>query len=156
MTKPVHYGILDKISTIVVKKEAIPILLIKEVEYAVKVLNELNKESPLSAAELSKRQDIPSPFIYRVLKKLEAAEILSIKRGPKGGYTMKVDCEDLTLYDVVSAFENTFLVIECMKSEYDCARNRGLGCCMHREFGRIQGLLQNEFRRNNLAALFSE
>lgn len=120
------------------------------------VLDELNKESPLSAAELSKRRDIPSPFIYRVLKKLEAAEILDIKRGAKGGYSIKKDCNDLTLYDVICAFENTFLVIECMKKHYDCSHNKGLGCCMHRELGRIQGMLKSEFRRNSLTALFSE
>lgn len=130
--------------------------MIREVEYAVMVLDELNKESPLSAAELSKRRDIPSPFIYRVLKKLEAAEILDIKRGAKGGYSIKKDCNDLTLYDVICAFENTFLVIECMKKHYDCSHNKGLGCCMHREFGRIQSMLKSEFRRNSLTALFSE
>lgn len=138
------------------RKGAVDILLIKEVEYAVKILNTLHKESPLPASELSKRNDIPSPFIYRVLKKLEVADILDIKRGARGGYSIKKDCEELTLYDVISAFENTFLVIECMKSQYDCTHNKGLGCCMHREFGRMQGMLRNEFRRNSLATLFSE
>ncbi len=128
----------------------------REIEYAVMVLDELHKESPLPAAELSKRRDIPSPFIYRVLKKLEAAEILDIKRGAKGGYSIRRDCDELTLYDVICAFENTFLVTECMKKHYDCSHNRGMGCCMHREFGRIQGLLRNEFKRNSLTALFTE
>ena len=51
-------------------------LIIKEVEYAVMILDELYHESPLSAAALSTRRNIPSPFIYRVLKKLEARDIL--------------------------------------------------------------------------------
>ena len=120
------------------------------------VLDELHKESPLSAAELSERRGIPSPFIYRVLKKLEAAEILNIKRGAHGGYSIKKDCGEMTLYDVISAFENTFLVIECMKKQHDCSRNKGLDCCIHREFGRIQGMLRNEFMKSNLKMLFNE
>ena len=88
------------------------ILIIKEVEYALRILDELYNNGPMSAKDLSERRDIPSPFIYRVLKKLEEKEILSVKRGPKGGYTLKGDCNELTLYDVISAFENTFLVIE--------------------------------------------
>ena len=120
------------------------------------VLDELNKESPLSASELSERRGIPSPFIYRVLKKLEAADILDIKRGARGGYSIKKDCSELTLYDVICAFENTFLVIECMRKHHDCSRNKGLGCCIHKELGRIQGRLRNEFMRNNLNVLFSE
>lgn len=119
-------------------------------------MNELNRESPLSAAEISKRQEIPSPFIYRVLKKLEAADILAIKRGARGGYSIKLDCHDLTLYDVICAFENTFLVIECMKAEYDCCRNRGIGCKLHEEFERLQSILKDEFRRTDLATLFDE
>ena len=50
-------------------------LIIKEVEYAVMILDELYHESPLSAAALSTRRNIPSPFIYRVLKKLEDLRI---------------------------------------------------------------------------------
>ncbi len=138
------------------RQEESKILLIKEVEYAFRVLNELNKESPLSASEISKRQEIPSPFIYRVLKKLESAGILAIKRGAQGGYSIKRDCHDLTLYDVICAFENTFLVIECMKAEYDCCHNRDIGCKLHQEFERLQSILQNEFKRNDLAALFDE
>lgn len=132
------------------------ILIIREVEYAVRILSELHKKSPLSAAELAKRQNIPSPFIYRVLKKLEAAEILSIKRGPGGGYDIRTHCGQLTLYDVICAFENTFLVIECMKSGYSCVHNGAGGCCLHREFAGIQRKLRDEFRRNDLATLFSE
>ena len=130
------------------------ILIIKEVESAIRILDELYNNGPMSAKDLSERRDIPSPFIYRVLKKLEEKEILSVKRGPKGGYTLKGDCNELTLYDVISAFENTFLVIECMKSGYDCSRNEGADCCLHREFGHIQGMLKNEFRSKSLASLF--
>ena len=131
-------------------------LIIKEVEYAVRVLEALNKESPLSAAAISERQGIPSPFIYRVLKKLESRDILEIKRGPKGGYSLKADCRELTLYDVICAFENTFLVIECMKQDYDCTRNAAIDCFMHKEFGRIQSLLKTEFKRKSLAELIED
>ena len=124
------------------------ILIIKEVEYAIQILDALYHKSPMSAAALSQEKNIPSPFIYRVLKKLETGGLLTIRRGPKGGYSLRRDCEEITLYDVVSAFENTFLVIECM--------NAGLDCRMHRELGRIQGLLKNEFRSKSLASMFDD
>ena len=129
------------------------ILIIREVEYAVRILDELNKESPLSAKELCESRELPSPFIYRVLKKLEAAGILNIKRGVKGGYQIQADLEKLTLYDVIQAFDNTFIVIECMKSEYDCSRNSDMSCCMHKAFGDIQKTLKKEFQRKNLKEL---
>ena len=132
------------------------ILIIKEVEYAIQILDALYHKSPMSAAALSQEKNIPSPFIYRVLKKLETGGLLTIRRGPKGGYSLRRGCEEITLYDVVNAFENTFLVIECMKSDYDCTRNADFDCRMHRELGRIQGLLKNEFRSKSLASLFDD
>ncbi len=131
------------------------ILIIKEVEYAIMILDELYNNGPMSAKDISDARDIPSPFIYRVLKKLQEKGILSVKRGPRGGYELCGDCDQLTLYDVIGAFENTFLVIECMKSDYDCSRNDDMGCCLHKEFGRIQGTLKREFRSRSLASLFA-
>ena len=131
------------------------ILIIKEVEYAVGILYELYQESPLPAAEIAKRQNIPSPFIYRILKKLEGKRILKIKRGANGGYSLAADCSKLTLYDVISAFENTFLVIECMKPGYRCSHNDE-GCCWHKAFAGMQSMLKKEFKRNNIASLFEE
>lgn len=134
----------------------IDILIIKEVEYAIMVLDELYREGPLSAAELSKRKNIPSPFIYRVLKKLESKGILSIRRGPKGGYSLKEDCDDITLYDVISAFENTFIVTECLKEDYECVHNNDMACRMHRTFGDIQEILKKEFQKKSLKTLLKE
>ena len=84
------------------------------------------------------------------------ADILEIRRGTKGGYTLKADCSDLTLYDIICAFENTFLVVECMKSGYDCTNDQDIGCCMRREFARFQSILKTEFKRNSLESLFEE
>lgn len=132
------------------------VLIIREVEYAIRILAELYKSGSLPAAELSKRRNVPSPFIYRVLKKLEASGIVEIKRGPKGGYSLCRDCGELTMYDVINAFENTFLVIECMKEDYDCSNNRDMSCYLHNEFGRIQNILKKEFQRNSLEELIAE
>lgn len=120
------------------------------------IIDALYKENPLSAAELSRRKKIPSPFIYRVLKKLEAKDILEIRRGPKGGYFLKADCSKLTLYDVICAFENTFLVTECLKSDYECIHNNDINCMLHKQFAGIQGLLKKEFQRNSLESLLND
>lgn len=132
------------------------ILIIKEVEYAVMILDELYREEPLSAAELSARKNIPSPFIYRVLKKLEAKDILEIRRGPKGGYSLKANCEELTLYDVICAFDNTFIVTECLKADYECVHNNDIACKVHKEFAQLHLLLKKEFQKNSLESLLGD
>ena len=138
------------------RKGVSTILIIKEVEYAVLIIDELYRENPLPAAELSRRKNIPSTFIYRVLKKMEAKDILEIRRGPKGGYSLKADCSKLTLYDIICAFENTFLVTECLKSDYECVHNNDINCMLHKQFAEIQGLLKKEFQRNSLESLLGD
>jgi len=130
-------------------------LIIKEVEYAIMILDELNKRSPLSASEISDSRGIPSPFIYRVLKKMEKAGFLVVRRGTNGGYSILADLEKTTLFDVISVFDNTFVVIECMKAGYECNRTSKHNCCMHRTFCGLHHKLQTEFSRNNLADLLS-
>ena len=122
-------------------------LIIKEVEYAIMILDELNKQSPMSAAAISEKRNIPSPFIYRVLKKMEKAGFLTVKRGTNGGYNIAADLGTMTLYDVISAFDNTFVIIESMKKHYDCTRATKHDCCMHRAFSAIHYRLQTEFSR---------
>ena len=73
------------------------ILIIREVEYAITILDGLYHNGSMSAKELSEMKNIPSPFIYRILKRLEEGGILSIKRGPKGGYSLCRNCDELTL-----------------------------------------------------------
>ena len=130
------------------------ILIIKEVEYAITILDGLYHNGSMSAKDISEMKNIPSPFIYRILKRLEEGGILSIKRGPKGGYSLCRNCDELTLCDIIDVFDNTFLVIECMKKEYECSRNHKSDCCMHGEFGRIQNVLRTEFKKKSLTSLF--
>ena len=134
------------------KTEEDPLLL--RVSDKMCIRDRLYHNGSMSAKELSEMKNIPSPFIYRILKRLEEGGILSIKRGPKGGYSLCRDCDELTLCDIIDVFDNTFLVIECMKKEYECSRNHKSDCCMHGEFGRIQNVLRTEFKKKSLTSLF--
>ena len=62
----------------------------------------------------------------------------------------------MTLYDVICAFENTFIVTECLKSDYECVHNNDFNCRMHRKFAWIQHLLKEEFQKANLSSLLEE
>lgn len=154
MTQIVSCNILYQISCVRKCREVSHILIIREVEYAVSIIEALHHNGSMKAQEISRMKNLPGPFIYRILKRLEAGGIISIKRGPQGGYTLEKDCSQLTLCDIIDVFDNTFLVIECMKEEYQCGRNHKGDCCMHGEFGRIQNVLREEFKRKSLASLF--
>ena len=75
----------------------------RESDYAMRVVRALMGETRLSVSEICEREAITAPFAYKILKKLQNAGIVEGYRGVHGGYALKRDPADLTLYDIYLA-----------------------------------------------------
>ena len=98
---------------------------------------------------------ITAPFAYKILKKLQKAEIVKGFRGVHGGYSLNRRAEDLTLYDIYTAIDPEFLIIDCLEPGYECPRN-GEGdhaCSIHCELCKIQKELCGMLKSSNLKDL---
>ncbi len=62
-------------------------------------------------------------------------------RGVHGGYALKRDPEELSLYEIYSAIDPDMSIIECLNGTYQCPRNGqdGVPCHAHDELKEIQG-----------------
>ncbi|EJW97024.1 rrf2 family protein (putative transcriptional regulator), partial [gut metagenome] len=60
----------------------------RECDYAVRVIRALGGEARLSVGEICERESITAPFAYKILKKLQKAELVKGYRGVHGGYSM--------------------------------------------------------------------
>ena len=88
----------------------------RECDYAARVLRALSGETRLSVNEICEKESITAPFAYKILKKLQKAEIVKGFRGVHGGYSLNRRAEDLTLYDIYTAIDPEFLIIDCLVS----------------------------------------
>ncbi len=63
-------------------------------------------DEQLSAAELSKVFGISQHHLAKVLRSLSVAKLVSSTRGPGGGCTFVGDPKRVTLFDIISRFED--------------------------------------------------
>lgn len=86
----------------------------RECDYAVRVVRALWGESRLSVSDICEKEAITAPFAYKILKKLQKAEIVKGYRGVHGGYSLNRGLDELTLYEVYSAIDPDMFIIECL------------------------------------------
>ena len=126
----------------------------RECDYAVRVVRALWGESRLSVSDICEKEAITAPFAYKILKKLQKAEIVKGYRGVHGGYSLNRGLDELTLYEVYSAIDPDMFIIECLDPKYNCVRDGqdGLPCLVHRELLSVQDELISLLKRKNNTA----
>jgi Rrf2 family protein len=82
-------------------------------DYAVRAAVELAGagEEPLTAEVVAGRQDIPLPFLQKILHELRIARIVSSQRGPDGGHRLARPAAEITVADVLRAVEGPLAAV---------------------------------------------
>jgi Rrf2 family protein len=82
--------------------------LTRSVAYAVSILLKIKSESlgkPLTAAQIARGGKFPPRFLYRILRRLVDADLLTGVSGPGGGYALARRPRQISLLDIVTAVE---------------------------------------------------
>ena len=125
--------------------------LTKECDYAIRIVRELADMEIKPVQTICSREQVPRPFAYKILKRLENGGITGSIRGASGGYYLAKSPDNLSLYDVVNAVDNRLFINECLREGYCCPHNTdGNLCGVHMEFTRIQELLINALKENSI------
>lgn len=132
-------------------------LITRECDYAVRVVRALAAGRRMSVGDICEREFITAPFAYKILKKLQKAGIVKGFRGVHGGYSLNRKTEELTLYDIYTAIDPGFFIIDCLEPGYQCPCNNEneQACTVHCELVRIQKRLCKMLQEDSLEKLFS-
>lgn len=128
-------------------------IISRELDYAVRIIRQLNKTRISNAAQIEKAECMSRDFARKILGKLKKADIVSAERGTNGGYFLKADPCDLTLWDLKNAIEPGPVVNKCMREGYNCPLNCESLCALHVECMRIEELIETELKKKSLAQL---
>ena len=60
--------------------------------------------------DISRRQAIPPRFLEQIFQDLQRAGLVTSKRGPRGGYALAMDPDDIRMGDIVRALEGPILL----------------------------------------------
>jgi Rrf2 family transcriptional regulator, cysteine metabolism repressor len=87
---------------------------------ALLALAEGSRTQPVRLGVIAKSLNISFKYLEHIFKLLTLGGIVSGTRGPEGGYMLKKDPAELSLYDIFSVLEGTLFTVECFDDESVC------------------------------------
>lgn len=127
-------------------------MLSRSCEYglrAVLYLASVDEEGYVPISTISEELDISFPFLTKILQKLNDAELLTSKRGPKGGVSLTSATDEIFLYDVVVAIDGDDLFEECVLGLPGCGDAQP--CPVHDRWSDERDRVEALFRDTSLA-----
>ena len=119
----------------------------RQTDYAVRVVLALAKRGEgvrRSSADIQQEMLIPKAFMTRIVAQLSHHGLINTFPGRDGGLMLPRPASQITLKDVVEAFEGPILLSECMqvKGEDDCPFRTN--CPVRSKWGRVQVAMMRE------------
>jgi Rrf2 family cysteine metabolism transcriptional repressor len=94
--------------------------------YGTKALLELALhwgEEPVPLKEISRRQQIPLPYLEHLISPLVQAGIVKSTRGIGGGVWLLRPPQEVVLSEVIQLFEGSIAPVECVDNPKTCSRS---------------------------------
>lgn len=94
--------------------------------YALRALLDLaehHDEQPVRVQDISERQQISKKYLEAIFSILKSAGFVSSVRGPNGGYILKRNPSEISLYNIMKVTETSMDIVECLDSPGFCSRN---------------------------------
>lgn len=106
-----------------------------------------------SAADIEEKMVVPSGYLHKATKGLKEAGIVGTVQGPKGGYVLLKDPEDLTLYDVIACTEDTMEINACLGNDGFCNRHAQKDCPVRKAYCLINDSVHDAFKSVTIASI---
>ena len=131
----------------------------RQTDYAVRVVLALAKSGEaarLSSTHIQDEMLIPHALMARIVAQLAHAGLVNTFAGRDGGIMLPRPASQITLKDVVEAFEGPILLSDCMqaKGEDDCPFRSN--CPVRSKWGRIQVAMLREMASITFEELVKE
>jgi Rrf2 family protein len=111
-------------------------------------------EGTLQLKEIARRQDISEKYLEQVLFPLRAKGYIYTQKGSRGGYSLSMGPEEITLYDIVQTVEGSLAPVACVDNAGVCDR---VDICVTRDvWSRLKNIVIQELKSINLADLVVE
>src|ERR1700686_2198690 len=88
-------------------------------EYGVRVMVELARRAgaePIPLAEIAAHDGLPLAYLQHLLARLRKANLVTSRRGSRGGYMLARPAAEITMAEVVEALEGSIAPIECISA----------------------------------------
>ena len=111
----------------------------RRTDYGVRVILDLAilpRDSRTSTQEIADRQNIPTPFLAKIISQLSLAGLVTTFRGAGGGVTLARPAAEISLLQVIEALEGPIRLNRCVIEPDACPRNEH--CPVHHVWAKAQ------------------
>jgi Rrf2 family transcriptional regulator, iron-sulfur cluster assembly transcription factor len=131
----------------------------RQTDYAVRVILALSRRGEgtrLSTAEIQREMQIPPALMVRIVAELARHGLVDTFSGREGGLSLPCPASQITLKDVVEAFEGPILLSACLqvRGEDDCPFLSN--CPVRSKWGRVQVAMMREMASISFEDLVQE
>jgi Rrf2 family protein len=105
----------------------------------------------VSAKRIAEEFGIPSELLAKILQRLAKQRLIVSQNGPKGGYRLAHQPEEITVGQVVRALEGPIAIVSCYNDEGDCPQMPR--CTLRRPVQKIQAAIGQLLDTMSLAEL---
>ncbi len=123
---------------------------------AVYALAEHRETTPLKAAEIAARQQIPIKFLEAILNQLKGYGYITSRRGAEGGYLLGRPAEGLTIGEVIRAIDGPLAPVDCVSQSRPKECNYPGQCPFFCFWGRVRQAISDVVDRTSFADLVRE
>jgi Rrf2 family protein len=76
-------------------------------------------DEPVPLAEIAEHDQLPLAYLEHLVARLRRAELVTSRRGARGGYLLARPASEITMAEIVAALEGEIAPIECISSAPD-------------------------------------
>jgi Rrf2 family protein len=105
----------------------------------------------VSKQEIAGRTDIPTHFLAKIVQDLARANLIAIKQGSKGGYSLLKDPAKISLLEVVEVMIGEICLNDCVGRPRSCRASKS--CSVHRVWDEARDQLRATLAAVSLAKL---
>lgn len=125
-----------------------------KVDYGLRMLIDLAQQpvdSPATSSDIASRQAIPEAFVVQLFITLSRSGMVASRRGPKGGHVLAMPAAEISVAEVVQAFDRSIAPVGCLHSPEDCTLS---SACSQRElWSEVEQILMDVLSKTSVADL---
>ncbi len=129
-------------------------LFSRSAEYAVRAMTFLAMQPSgklCGAKEIAEAENIPIPFLWKILQNLARRRLIRSFKGSRGGYELAIPADQITLRALVIATDGEDLASGCVLGLDTCSEHNA--CPLHDTWKRIRGEMDAMMEQNTLSDL---
>lgn len=126
-------------------------------DYSIRIILYLAiKKEVTSSILIARDMGIPGKYLINLGAKLKYAGLVNTHKGKHGGYSLAKPPEDISIYDILLASEETIKINRCLEQDRYCSRDGAKSCQVRRFYCVAQEKMETYFKSITIADMMED